>query len=128
MSRQPPGRKKEFCTACGSTRINDWDACMDCRNARGKVRTGRIKANGGSHTRKQWLALLAAHPACVICSRRWEDVPPRPDKRYGDRTWTKGHIVDVEDGGTNDIGNIQPECYECNFRKRRSRLARIACA
>lgn len=89
---------------------------MDCRNARAKVRQARIKANGGQHTRAQWLALLAASPCCAECGRTWDQVPPRPDPRYR-HTWTKGHKVPVLHGGSADIANIQAECYECNFRK-----------
>lgn len=40
------------CTKCGSRRFNAWNRCMDCRNARGRVRTARIKQNGGTH--KAW--------------------------------------------------------------------------
>ncbi|WP_408022022.1 HNH endonuclease [Sinorhizobium kostiense] len=96
---------------------------MDCRNARGKIRSARVKANGGSHTSKEWLALLAATPACVECGRAWADIPPRPDPRYKS-VWTKGHIVPVYHGGTNDISNIRPECYECNFGKNAGALSK----
>ena len=97
---------------------------MDCRNARAKRRVERIRANGGSHTEKEWKSLLGESPACAVCKRRWEDVPPRPDRRYK-HTWTKGHIIPVYHGGSNDIGNIQAECYECNFRKNARALGNI---
>jgi hypothetical protein len=87
---------------------------MDCRNARGKVRSARVKANGGSHTAKEWRDLLTATPACLKCRRPWDDIPKRPDSRYK-HTWTKGHKVPVTKGGTLIIENLQPECYECNF-------------
>lgn len=32
-----------------------------------------------------------------------------------------GHIVAREDGGSNDLSNIQLECRRCNVRKKRSR-------
>lgn len=89
---------------------------MDCRNARGKVRNERIAANGGGHTAKEWKALLAETPCCVECQRPWAEIPKRPDPRYK-TVWTKGHKIAVFHGGTEDIGNLQPECYECNFRK-----------
>jgi len=103
-------------TKCGGNRFNNWDRCMDCRNARAKVRQARIKQNGGRHTRAQWEQLLAGSPACAVCGRGWDQVPKRPDSRYT-HTWTKGHKVPVLHGGTNDISNLQAECYECNFRK-----------
>jgi hypothetical protein len=96
---------------------------MDCRNARGKVRNERIAENGGSHTTKEWKALLAATPSCVECKRPWAEIPNRPDPRYK-AVWTKGHKVAVFHGGTDNIENIQPECYECNFRKNAGALRR----
>lgn len=89
---------------------------MDCRNARAKVRADRIKVNGGRHTASEWLDLLAKSPACAVCERVWSEIPPRPDPRYK-HVWTKGHKVPVYHGGTDDILNIQAECYQCNFKK-----------
>lgn len=96
---------------------------MDCRNARGKVRNSRLAANGGRHTAAEWKALLAASPACAVCKRYWSDIPLRPDPRYK-TVWTKGHKIAVYHGGTDDIGNIQAECYECNFGKNAGPLKR----
>lgn len=89
---------------------------MDCRNARARLRQERLGANGGKHLRSQWLALLARSPSCAECGRSWDEIPPRPDPRYR-ATWTKGHKMPVVAGGTDDISNIQAECYQCNFRK-----------
>ena len=107
------------CTKCGGGRFNSWDRCMDCRNARARVRQRRIRENGGSHTSAEWKALLAMSPRCAECGRTWHEVPPRPDGRYP-HTWTKGHKLPVLHGGTDDIGNLQAECYQCNFRKNAS--------
>lgn len=111
------------CTKCGCRRFNSWNRCMDCRNARGKVRNSRLAANGGRHTAAEWKALLAASPACAVCKRYWSDIPLRPDPRYK-TVWTKGHKIAVYHGGTDDIGNIQAECYECNFGKNAGPLKR----
>ena len=89
---------------------------MDCRNQRAKVREERIKNSGGTHTNAEWKVLLASSPTCSICNRSWELIPLRPDPRYK-HPWTKGHITPIYHGGTDDISNIQAECYECNFRK-----------
>lgn len=97
---------------------------MDCRNQRAKVRAERIKKNGGSHTIAEWKSLLADSPACAVCGRPWADIPPRPDPRYK-HPWTKGHKVPIYHGGSDDISNIQVECYECNFRKNAGALGRI---
>lgn len=104
------------CTKCGGDRFNSWNRCMDCRNERARIRQQRIKANGGSHKKSEWEALLASSPRCAECGRAWDEVPARPDGRYH-HTWTKGHKLPVLHGGSDDIGNIQAECYQCNFRK-----------
>jgi hypothetical protein len=96
---------------------------MDCRNARARVRQSRIKVNGGSHTRQEWEQLLVNSPACAECGRFWDAISQRPDPRYR-HTWTKGHKVPVLHGGTDDIANLQAECYECNFRKNAGALRR----
>ncbi len=95
---------------------------MDCRNQRAITRKNRIKANGGSHTTTEWEQLLAASPTCAVCRRIWRKVPRRPDPRYR-HTWTKGHKVAIYHGGSDQISNIQAECYECNFRKNAGSLA-----
>ena len=96
---------------------------MDCRNKRAIVRAERTKANGGSHTKKEWGTLLSESPACAVCGRKWSEVPPRPDPRYMN-TWTKGHKVPIFHGGTDAISNIQAECYECNFKKNAGKLTK----
>lgn len=96
---------------------------MDCRNARGKVRDERLAANGGKHTDSEWKALLGASETCAECGRPWTEIQPRPDPRYK-TVWTKGHKKPIYHGGTDDIGNIQAECYECNFRKNAGKLKR----
>lgn len=96
---------------------------MDCRNQRAKVRAERIKKNGGSHTSVEWKSLLASSPTCSVCGRSWAVIPPRPDPRYK-HPWTKGHKTPIYHGGSDDISNIQAECYECNFRKNAGVLSR----
>jgi len=96
---------------------------MDCRNVRAKRRAAKLKANGGRHTRAQWVDVLRSSPRCAVCQRTWDQIPARPDKRYK-HTWTKGHIVPVYHGGSDGISNIQAECYECNFRKNAGALKR----
>jgi len=105
-----------ICTKCGGARFNSWNRCMDCRNQRAKVRTERIKKNGGSHTSAEWTSLLARSPTCAVCRRSWAEIPSRRDPRYKN-TWTKGHKLPIYHGGSDELSNIQAECYECNFRK-----------
>lgn len=116
-----PDPSAKHCTKCGGARFNALDRCMDCRNARAKVRAARIKANGGSHTKTQWSQLLASSPRCATCHRAWDEIPHRPDTRYP-HTWTKGHKIPIFHGGSDNISNVQAECYQCNFTKNAGRL------
>lgn len=113
----------KVCSKCGGLRFNKYNCCMDCRNERAKLRVKRIKENGGTHTETEWQSLLAKSPVCAVCNRPWEMIPMRPDPRYKYK-WTKGHIVPVYHGGSDDISNIQAECYECNFRKNAGTLSK----
>ncbi|WP_432746220.1 HNH endonuclease [Methylobacter sp. G7] len=111
----------KICTKCGGSRFNSWNRCMDCRNMRAVARAERIKKNGGSHTKHEWETLLSKSPACAVCGREWAQVALRPDPRYKN-TWTKGHKTPIYHGGSDDILNIQAECYECNFKKNAGKL------
>ncbi|WP_409993840.1 HNH endonuclease [Roseateles koreensis] len=96
---------------------------MDCRNTRAVKRKQKMEANGGSHTNSQWEALLSKSPNCAVCARPWCEVAARRDSRYK-YVWTKGHIRPVYHGGSDDILNIQAECYPCNFKKNAGNLKR----
>ena len=113
------------CTKCGQSQFGFWTSsssgraaryCVPCRNARRETYNDRKARNGGRHTRAQWLAKLAECDKCPRCDRAWSEVPPRPNKRYRN-TWTKDHIIPLFRGGSDDISNIQPLCYQCQFRK-----------
>ena len=65
-----------------------------------QTRMNRINTNGGSHTLEQWEHLKAAYNyTCNICKKTEPEIK-----------LTKDHIISVKNGGTNDIGNIQPLC------------------
>ena len=113
------------CRKCGSTDFGIWTSsttskihqyCRQCRRSRATTYSQQKEANGGSHTRRQWLEKLAQYNNCPRCRVRWEDIPPRPDLRYK-HVWTKDHIIPLSLGGTDDIQNIQPLCYRCNSSK-----------
>lgn len=113
------------CAKCGETRFGVWHSsssgrrhryCKPCRDRRRLEYDTRKALNGGSHTRAQWLAKLATYERCPRCGRAWGDIPLRPDRRYR-YPWTKDHIVALRPGGTDDIENLQPLCYQCNFSK-----------
>lgn len=124
MSNLTTKQLSPVCTKCGGTRFNTpWNRCMDCRNARAVKRKQKMEANGGSHTSSQWQALLSKSPKCPACARLWSEVPTRPDTRYK-YVWTKGHTRPVYHGGSDDISNIQAECYQCNFKKNAGSLKR----
>lgn len=57
----------------------------------------------GSHTEKEWLLVVARYGGVCLCC--------------GSTEITKDHIVPLADGGTNDIGNLQPLCRPCNSSK-----------
>jgi hypothetical protein len=113
-----------ICSKCGQSLWGKWtsskgvirDYCITCRRLRGKNYNIRLKNATGNHTDKQWKNILSNHDKCPECERFWKDIPLRPDKRYK-YVWTKDHIVPLISGGSNDIDNIQPLCYQCNFKK-----------
>ena len=121
------------CPKCGNTEFGFWTSastgkqyryCLPCRRTRAAIYTDRKFTNGGHHTRQQWLSKLAEFTQCPGCGRSWNNIPTRPNRRYK-YVWTKDHIIPLSDGGTDDIENIQPLCYQCNSSKcdgeRRSR-------
>ena len=62
-------------------------------------------SRGGTDTewrRARALALRVYGDACVLC---------------GDRATEVDHIVEVVNGGTNDIENLQPLCKACHKQK-----------
>ena len=116
------------CSKCGMTSYGSWTStstgkahlyCKPCRDSRRETYNARKIKNGGSHTKNEWLYKLATFDACPRCFRKWDNIPSRPDKRYKYR-WIKDHIKPLFLGGTDDIDNIQPLCYQCNFQKNTS--------
>ena len=120
------------CKKCNSTDFGIWTSattlkrhryCRNCRRSRAASYAQRKEMNGGSHTMQEWLNELSRHDCCPGCNRAWGQIPPRPDKRYK-HVWTKDHIVPVNAGGSDDISNVQPLCYQCNSAKCDGRLTR----
>lgn len=124
------GTKKSFfnkvCTNCGEINWSTWQSsttgkihkyCKTCRRKRAHTYSNRKKAAAGSHTKREWLELLAKFKKCPGCNKRWSRIPKRPDRRYK-YVWTKDHILPLGKDGTDFITNIQPLCYKCNFGKR----------
>lgn len=59
----------------------------------------------GTHTVQEWEDLKAKYGGrCLFCGRT-------------NRPLTKDHVIPFQNGGTNDIGNIQPLCQPCNASK-----------
>ncbi|MBU4199641.1 MAG: HNH endonuclease [Verrucomicrobia bacterium] len=115
----------KICRKCGSHDFGTWTSasrgtvhhyCRSCRRKRATEYTTRKLRNGGAHTRLEWLKKLDEYDRCPRCNRPWRTIPRRPDKRYR-YVWTKDHIRPLTQGGTDDISNIQPLCYQCNSSK-----------
>jgi 5-methylcytosine-specific restriction endonuclease McrA len=99
-----------------STTGKEYRYCRNCRRQRAVIYTNRKIENGGSHTKKEWKLLLARSPHCAICLKPWNQIPPRPDRRYK-YVWTEDHIIPLSLGGNDSIENIQAVCYKCNSSK-----------
>ncbi len=68
-----------------------------------RARRGKKRANGGSFSRKDWLRLLHRfNGLCAYCSNK---------------ATTADHVVPLNKGGSNFIGNILPACISCNGSK-----------
>lgn len=126
--RQTITRSLKPCTKCGGKNFGRWTAsstgkihfyCETCRDERRVNYIKRKLANGGTHTQAEWLKKLQRYSKCPGCGRFWEDIPPRPNKRYKN-VWTKDHRIPLLRRGSDDISNIQPLCYQCQFRKNAS--------
>lgn len=92
-----------------------FSACKECNtNVFAHRRRARLLAAEGSFTTGEWLALLARHPSCPDCGRRWEEIHRPAHLRS---VVTRDHVVPLAKGGGNSIENIRPCCYSCNSKK-----------
>ena len=114
------------CKKCQTTNWSIWESsstakqtkyCKTCQRNRAKAYIERRNNANGKHSNKEWFAKLASYNSCPNCERLWSEIPSRPNPRYKN-VWTKDHIIPLIRGGNNDIENIQPLCYQCNFGKR----------
>ena len=81
---------------------------LDTDRAKSARRRARIAGNGGNFTPGEWRDLKhRSGNSCLCCGRK--DVALQAD-----------HVIPISKGGTNDIGNIQPLCGDCNKTKRQS--------
>jgi hypothetical protein len=92
-----------------------FSACKECnRHVFAQRRRARLLSAEGEFSTKEWLQLLTKYDRCPICRRRWEDIPPPPNRSS---VITADHIIPISKGGSNTIDNIQPLCYSCNSSK-----------
>lgn len=67
----------------------------------------------GSHTEREWNSLVVAWGwRCFYCAK--------PVNEEAEPIWdalTKDHLVPLSRGGSDDIGNIVPACFNCNRLK-----------
>jgi predicted restriction endonuclease len=66
-------------------------------------RARKLKA-GGKFTAKEWRDLLEKYNHRCLCCGSTEKI-------------VADHVLPLSQGGTNDIGNIQPLCFSCNSKK-----------
>jgi len=89
--------------------------CKNCRQLRARNYSERKNNADGTHTRVEFEKKLENYDRCPECNRKWEDVPfSKGSAKY---KITEDHIVPLLKGGTDSIDNIQPLCYQCNFKK-----------
>jgi 5-methylcytosine-specific restriction endonuclease McrA len=118
-------RIERRCPSCGSTDFGPSVSsktgtrqyyCRSCRRKRAEEYASRKRRAPGNHTQEEWEAKCKEYKSCPGCGRPWDEIPPRPNKRYKDKR-TKDHIIPITQGGSNAIDNIRPLCYQCNFSK-----------
>ena len=86
-------------------RLNNWRK-ENPERAKIQTHTRRTRKTqaGGSFTTEEWKALCKKYGnKCLCCGRRRKLIPD--------------HVISVVNGGTSNIGNIQPLCQPCNSRK-----------
>lgn len=89
--------------------------CKTCRQLRAKNYSLRKNNAQGTHTKKEFQEKLSTYDKCPECKRKWDDIPfSKGNAKY---KITEDHIIPLLKDGTDDIGNIQPLCYQCNFKK-----------
>ena len=90
------------------TRAARLRACLGCGRPSTAARCDRCatpNAHGREHRVNGGIAIAGA-TACARCGGPFTAEDPA----------TRGHIVSVRDGGTNDISNYQAEHASCNSR------------
>lgn len=76
------------------------------------IRRARLAEADGSFTKEEWQQLKEKYAhKCAICGEK------EPFRQYRKKL-TIDHIMPISKGGSNDITNIQPACFNCNSIKK----------
>ena len=117
-------QKSQFCGK-GHNNWSTWTStngkvhryCRTCQVKRAKKYSQLKKNAKGYHTKKEWEQKKTEYKACPECKRSWKEIRENPSKGKAKFTITVDHIIPLSKGGTDDIDNIQPLCYQCNIKK-----------
>jgi 5-methylcytosine-specific restriction protein A len=104
-------------TTAPALRCADCDAAFNQRREAARPSWATRYGNDWQRKAKRFVTQAKAEGrGCVYCGQTGDY-----DEAEQLNPLQAGHIVAREDGGSNDLDNVQLECRRCNVRKKRSR-------
>ena len=99
--------KKALIAAYNSLEKEDIGTEINNKKQEDSILKNNILQRGPVSLRKRWFVFKRDEFTCAICGRSGRGV-----------RLELGHKTSVSKGGSDDIGNLQTECFECNRGKR----------